>query len=149
MTPSNHITESLARWHECVATHDMSKLRDLVAEDAVFRSPVLWKPKPGAEMLLIALSAADKVFQDFRYHRQMTDGESWTLEFSARVGEMSLKGVDIIRFNAEGRIVDFEVMVRPAKGLQALAEAMAREMMAQGNYEKFVAAGAASRADEI
>ncbi|MGH9846722.1 MAG: nuclear transport factor 2 family protein [Blastocatellia bacterium] len=141
MNTTDRITKSLARWRECVASHDLSNLRDLIAEDAVFRSPVLWKPKEGAEMLVIALSAADKVFQDFTYHRQMTDGTSWALEFSARVGAMSLKGVDIIRFNADGRIEDFEVMVRPAKGLHALAEAMAKEMAAQGNYEKFIAGG--------
>jgi hypothetical protein len=137
MNSSEGITQSLARWRECVATHDPSTLRDLVADNAVFRSPVLWKPKEGAEMLMIALSAADKVFEDFTYHRQMTDGTSWTLEFSARVGEMSLKGVDIIRFNDEGKIEDFEVMVRPAKGLQALAEAMMKQMIAQGTYERF------------
>ena len=136
MTISNNITESLARWRECVATHDMSKLRDLVADNAVFRSPVLWKPKEGPEMLAIALGAADKVFQDFTYHRQMTDGESWTLEFSARVGEMSLKGVDIIRFNTQGKIEDFEVMVRPAKGLQWPRRATMRNSSPAGDPGK-------------
>lgn len=83
-------------------------------------------------------SAASQVFEDFTYHREMTDGSSWALEFSARVGEFQLKGVDIIRFNAEGKIEEFEVMVRPAKGLQALAEAMGKQMSAQGQYERFI-----------
>lgn len=129
--------EALARWLECVASHDMSKLDALVAETAVFRSPFLWKPKAGKEMVKIVLSAADKVFEDFTYHRQMTDGTSWTLEFSAHIGEISLKGVDLIRFNADGLIEELEVMVRPAKGLQALAEAMVKQMTLQGTYEKF------------
>ncbi len=116
----------------------MTALDDIIADDAVFHSPFLWKPKGGREMIKIALSAASQVFEDFKYHREMTDGSTWTLEFSARVGEMSLKGVDIIRFNRDGRIEDFEVMVRPAKGLQALAEAMARQLTAQGQYEKFI-----------
>jgi hypothetical protein len=50
------------------------------------------------------------------------------LEFSAHVGQLSVKGIDIIQFNAEGQIVDFEVMVRPANGLQALAVAMAQQL---------------------
>jgi SnoaL-like domain len=138
MAPTDKITESLARWLECVATHDMSKLHDLVADDAVFRSPVLWKPKHGAEMLRIALGAADQVFEDFTYHRQMTDGAaSWTLEFSAHIGDVHLKGVDLIRFNDDGKIAEFEVMVRPARGLQTLAEAMTKQMVAQGNYDRF------------
>lgn len=116
----------------------MTTLDQILADNVVFRSPFLWKPKAGKELITIVLSAASQVFEDFTYHREMTDGSSWTLEFSARVGEMSLKGVDLIRFNDEGKIEEFEVMVRPAKGLQALAEAMARQMAAQGQYEKFI-----------
>ncbi|MDX2030741.1 MAG: nuclear transport factor 2 family protein [Blastocatellia bacterium] len=129
--------EALARWLDCVASHDMSKLDAITAETAVFRSPFLWKPKPGREMMKIVLSAADKVFEDFAYHRQMTDGTSWTLEFSAHIGEISLKGIDLIRFDADGLIEEFEVMIRPAKGLQALAEAMVKQMTLQGTYDKF------------
>jgi hypothetical protein len=138
METRNAIAETLARFHRCVAEKDLSSIEELLADDVVFHSPFLWKPKPGKEMVRIVLSAASEVFEDFTYHRQMTDGSTWALEFSARVGEMSLKGVDIIRFNSEGRIEDFEVMVRPAKGLQALAEAMARQLAAQGQYEKFI-----------
>lgn len=138
MTTTSQISESLGRWHQCVAEKDMAKLDQLLADNVVFRSPFLWKPKAGKELITIVLSAASQVFEDFAYHRQMTDGSSWTLEFSARVGEMSLKGVDLIRFNSEGRIEELEVMVRPAKGLQALAEAMGKQMAAQGLYEKFI-----------
>lgn len=138
MPTSPPITAALARWHECVASHDRAALSDLLADEIVFRSPFLWKPKVGKELALIVLSAAAQVFADFTYHRELTDGTSWALEFSARVGEFSLKGVDIIRFNADGKIVEFEVMVRPAKGLQALAEAMGRQMAAQGQYEQFI-----------
>ena len=131
------ITTALARWHECVASGDMSKLDELVADEAVFRSPFLWKPKHGKALLKIVLSAASQVFEDFAYHREMTDGTSWTLEFSAHIGPVELKGVDLIRFNEAGQITEFEVMVRPAKGLQALGEAMARKMAEQGTWEQF------------
>lgn len=127
----------LAHWHECVETGDMNKLDALTADNVVFRSPFLWKPKPGKAMLKIVLNAASQVFEDFTYHRQMNDGTSWTLEFSAHIGPIELKGVDIIRFNAAGQIEEFEVLIRPAKGLQALGEAMARKMAEQGTWEQF------------
>ncbi len=138
MTTPNPIAESLARFHQSIAGKDMTVLGEILADKVVFRSPFLWKPKAGKELILIVLSAASQVFEDFTYHREMTDGSTWALEFSARVGEFSLKGVDLIRFNADGKIEDFEVMVRPAKGLQALAEAMGKQLAAQGRYEKFI-----------
>ncbi len=66
------------------------------------------------------------VFEDFTYHRQLVsaDGRSVVLEFSARVGEKQLKGIDLIQFDADGLITDFEVMIRPMSGLQALGAEM-------------------------
>jgi hypothetical protein len=110
-----------------------------MTEDCVFHSPFLWKPKPGRAKAMMALSAASQVFENFVYHRQLTDGSSVVLEFSANVGAMSLKGIDLIRFNTEGKIVEFEVMIRPFKGLQALADAMTKQLMKQGDYEAFIA----------
>ena len=70
-----------------------------------------------------------QAFSDFRYHRTFIGGErDVVLEFSAKVGDRDLKGIDMIRFDEAGRIVDFEVMVRPASGLQALGAEMARRM---------------------
>lgn len=66
------------------------------------------------------------VFEDFAYHRQLVsaDGRNVVLEFSARVGEKQLKGIDLIQFDADGLITDFEVMIRPMSGLQALGAEM-------------------------
>ena len=76
--------------------------------------------------------AVIQVFEDFAYHRQLVsdDGLSVVLEFSARVGERELKGIDLVRFDTDGLIVDFEVMVRPMSGLQALGDQMARRLAA-------------------
>jgi len=72
------------------------------------------------------------VFEDFTYHRQFAsaDSQSVVLEFSARVGDKSLKGVDLIQFDADGLITDFEVMVRPVNGLQALGAEMGARLAA-------------------
>jgi 2,4-dienoyl-CoA reductase (NADPH2) len=70
------------------------------------------------------------VFDDFVYHRELAgaDGTSVMLEFSAKVNGKALKGIDLIQFDAQGLIVDFEVMVRPMSGLQALADEMGKRM---------------------
>jgi hypothetical protein len=122
----------LARWHDCVARRDPNVLDELLADDVRFHSPFLWKPKEGKAITAAYLTAALQVIETLTYHRELGDGTSWMLEFSAKVGEFALKGIDLIRFGADGRIVEFEVMVRPFKGLTALAEAMQKQLAAQG-----------------
>jgi len=117
---------SLERWHAMVASKDLSGLEAIVHPEAVFRSPMAFKPYPSAQAVTLLLGTVLTVFEDFTYHRQFAsaDGLSVTLEFSARVGDKRLKGVDLVQFDAEGRIVDFEVMIRPFNGLQALGVEM-------------------------
>jgi hypothetical protein len=81
-------------------------------------------------MVSTILTTVLQVFEDFTYHREMATpgGLDVALEFSARVGDRQLKGIDLIRFNDKGKIVDFEVMVRPMSGLQALGAEMGRRL---------------------
>ena len=121
--------QTLRQWHEMVAARDLSRVASLCAPQVVFRSPVAFAPYQGAEPVAAFLQQAMRVLGDFRYHRSFSDGHrSVVLEFSARVGDKELKGIDMIRFDEAGRIEDFEVMVRPASGLQALGAEMARRM---------------------
>ena len=120
---------TLHRWHSMVAANDMSEVALLCPPDAVFRSPVAFSPYQGAPLVAAFLQQAMQVFDDFHYHRTFVAGEcNVVLEFSATVGDRALKGIDMIRFDAQGRIEEFEVMVRPASGLQALGAEMARRM---------------------
>jgi hypothetical protein len=132
MDPASAAAEGVRRWHDCVARRDFAALEALLADDVRFHSPFLWRAKDGKAIALAYLTAAVHVLEGLAYQREATDGTTWMLEFSAKVGDFSLKGIDIIRFGADGRIVDFEVMVRPFKGLTALAEAMQRQLAAQG-----------------
>lgn len=127
--PSNlkpAVAASLATWHEMVARHNLDNLASIVHPDAVFRSPMAISPYKSAAALILALSTVIRVFEDFRYYRQLAtdDGLNVVLEFSARVGDKQLKGIDFIRFDEQGKIVEFEVMVRPLSGLQALGQEM-------------------------
>lgn len=121
---------SLQRWHAMLASRDLKSLPELLAPDAVFRSPMAHTPYPGAPMVSMILNTVINVFEDFRYDRELAtaDGQSVVLEFSARVGEKQLKGIDLIRFNEQGQIIEFEVMIRPLSGLQALGEEMGRRL---------------------
>jgi len=120
--------DGLTKWHRFVSEKDIQALAEALADDVLFRSPVLWKPKEGKATALLYLSSAARVLEDFTYQRQFVGDNAVVLEFSAHVGTLSVKGVDIIQFNAAGQIVDFEVMVRPANGLQALGAAMAQQL---------------------
>ncbi len=117
---------ALARWHDMVASGDMSKVGEMARADVLFRSPVAHNPYEGREALTLVLSAVAGVFEDFTYHREFVseDGMSVALEFSAHVGGKQLKGADFIRFDEDGLIAEFEVMIRPASGLMALGQQM-------------------------
>lgn len=127
------VAESLERWHRMIASGDLSTLPSIVDAEAVFRSPIANKPYASREAVVLVLNTAYQVFENFAYHRQLAtdDGLSVVLEFSANVGDRQLKGIDFIRFNDAGKIVEFEVMVRPLSGLQALGEAMGARIGAQ------------------
>ena len=124
------VATTLAQWHTMIAQKDLRELPALLHPDAVFRSPMAHSPYASAQAVALILNTVIQVFNDFTYHRQLAsdDGLSVVLEFSATVGDKALKGIDLIQFNAQGQIVDFEVMVRPMSGLQALGEEMGKRL---------------------
>ncbi|WP_207882915.1 nuclear transport factor 2 family protein [Pseudomonas sp. 30_B] len=127
---NTHAAASLERWHQMVARKDFSNLPELLAPNIVFRSPMAHTPYPGAPVAATILGTVLQVFGNFVYHRQLAtaDGLSVVLEFSAQVNGRDLKGIDMIRFDETGKIVEFEVMIRPMSGLQALGEEMGRRL---------------------
>jgi len=124
------VAASMQQWHGMIRQADLSALPALLDPQAVFRSPMAHTPYPSAAVVSKILNTVFEVFQEFTYHREFSsaDGLNVVLEFSAKVGEKSLKGIDMIRFNEDGKIVEFEVMVRPLSGLQALGEEMGRRL---------------------
>lgn len=122
------MNETLSRWHQFVVTQDAEILEEILADEVRFHSPFVWKPKEGKSMTRQILTTVATVFEDFRYVREITDERNFALEFEARIGELSLRGVDLIQIDAEGRIVDFEVMIRPANALQTLGAEMGKRL---------------------
>src|SRR5664279_1186647 len=112
-------------WHRFVASGDHDLLASLLSEHIVFRSPFVQSPIPGRVATLLVLTIVTQIFENFRYHRTFIGGpHDAALEFAANIGKWQLKGIDLIKFNESGEMIEFEVMIRPIKALQALGEEM-------------------------
>lgn len=119
------VKTTLTDWHRFVETKDAALLPPLFADTTVFRSPFVHQPIPGRPASVLILSTVVQIFENFRYHRVFVSGaHDVVLEFSANIGDLQLKGVDLAKFGGDGKIVEFEVMVRPFKALAALGEQM-------------------------
>ena len=111
-----------------VEAEDPEALTGALAEDVAFRSPVVFRAYEGkAVVSTILVEGALNVFEDFRYTEQLEDGDAAALIFKARVGDREVDGLDLLRFDADGKVRELMVMVRPMSGLKALAEAMGRQ----------------------
>jgi len=123
---------NLQRWHDVIFKQDFDLLQELLDENVEFHSPTVWKPKLGRDVTAYILQMITDIFEDFEYHRQWVDGNNFALEFSATVDGKKLKGIDLIRWNDEGKIEHFEVMLRPINGLQLVFEKMTQRLQDAG-----------------
>lgn len=112
-------------WHDIVRTQDLDRLDALLADDVVFRSPAVHTPQEGKALTTAYLTAALLVLgPGLTYHRELVGEDSAMLEFTTVVGGKQVHGIDLMRWDDDGRLVEFTVMVRPLQGLTALVEAM-------------------------
>ncbi|MCD1622743.1 nuclear transport factor 2 family protein [Citromicrobium bathyomarinum] len=127
MTPTQ---QGLAEWHTLATAPDPERLARLVAQDAVFHSPVVHTPQEGRALVVSYLSAAAATLGqgEFRYVRELVDGQNVMLEFTCVLDGIQVNGVDIIRFDEAGMIADFKVMIRPIKAVNKVWEMMAAEL---------------------
>lgn len=124
---------NLARWHAYMeGGSDPALLSDMLADDAVFHSPVVHTPQGGKAIVMAYLVAASHVLgnEAFRYVRELVDGNEMMLEFVTELDGITINGVDIIRWNSDGKISDFKVMVRPLKAINKVWEMMAAQLAA-------------------
>jgi len=116
-------------WHAVVQSGDPALLDDLLADDVVFRSPAIFTPQQGKAVTTQYLSSAMVVLgPSLRYTGEWHGETSAVLEFEADLEGVYVQGVDMLRWNAEGKLVSFTVMVRPMRGLQKLIELMSRQL---------------------
>src|SRR5215212_11054861 len=114
------------RMKVALESRDLDGAVALLADDVVFRSPIVHKPYHGPDAVRALLGGVMAVFEDFRYERVIgaPDAADHALVFAARIGDRDIEGCDFLHENAEGLIDEFVVMVRPLSGALALAEAM-------------------------
>lgn len=124
-------TKGLERWHEVIAGgSEPAALAAIIREDAVFHSPVVHTPQRGRALVVAYLAAAGQTLgnANFRYVRELVDRENAVLEFETQLDDIHVNGIDLIRFDEDGMIADFKVMVRPLKAVNKVWEAMAAQL---------------------
>jgi hypothetical protein len=127
-------SDTISAWHELVRTRNAEGLDALLADEVVFHSPILHTPQVGKALTTMYLTAAVQVIANdtFRYVREIVGSRDAALEFQVEIDGISVNGIDLIRWNDAGRIVDFKVMIRPLKAvnlLHARMRAMLESMM--------------------
>lgn len=125
---------ALSRWHDFVTQGEPAILNEILADTAVFHSPVVHAPQHGKALVTAYLSAAYSVFSkgSFEYLGEWHSDDGAVLEFKAEIDGIVINGVDMMRFDANGQIVDFKVMVRPLKGVNLLHQMMKAMLEAGG-----------------
>lgn len=125
-------TNTIDSWHNIVRSRDTRGISDLLADDVVFHSPVVHTPQLGKAITTMYLTAALHVFgnDSFRYVREVVGENDAVLEFDTEIDGITVNGVDMIKWNADGRIIEFKVMVRPLKAMNLIHQKMGEMLSA-------------------
>ena len=130
---------AVKKWYEVMKSNDMDKLDELLAEDVVFYSPVVYTPQKGKDITKMYLMAAGGVFgegtieaesesnksqSNFKYIKEIIGEKSALLEFESEIDGIYVNGVDLISWNEEEKITEFKVIVRPLKAVNMLHQKM-------------------------
>ena len=118
---------ALYTWHEVASARNVAGLDALLADEVVFHSPVVHTPQVGKKITKLYLAAAVQVFfnESFRYVREIVGPRDAALEFQVEIDGIAVNGIDLIKWNDAGQIVEFKVMIRPLKAINLIHQKMA------------------------
>ena len=118
--------ELIHKWHDAIKSDNPKILNKILAEKAVFSSPVVFKPLEGKAITMMYLQAAGQSFnmEKFKYTKEIHDGLNSVLEFETYIDDISVNGIDMIEWNQDGQIISFKVMIRPYKAVLKVQERM-------------------------
>ena len=133
------IEHVVAQWHAYLNGELPGGLDDLLDDNVVFYSPIVFTPQRGKKITSVYLQAAGQTFagsdssskrnldsgERFRYTKSVISGDTAVLEFETTMEGKYVNGVDIIRCNDEGRIIEFRVMIRPLQAVNLVHQQMA------------------------
>jgi len=138
------IKENIKKWHDHIKGELPGGLDELLDDDVVFYSPIVFSPQKGKELTTLYLMAAGNTFggdqskdgtleeSSFKYTKEVLDGNQAVLEFETQINGKYVNGVDIITFNDKGKIIEFKVMIRPLQAVSIIHEKM-QEMLSNLN----------------
>jgi hypothetical protein len=126
------LSDPIKTWHRLVENRNVDGLEELLADEAVFHSPVVHTPQVGKAITKKYLAAAFQVFfnDSFRYVRALQDDRDAVLEFEVQLDGITINGVDMIKWNEAGKITEFKVMLRPLKAVNLIQQKMAEMLRA-------------------
>jgi ketosteroid isomerase-like protein len=131
------IENTIAAWHKIIKTKDAAGLDNILADNVVFHSPIVHTPQEGKPITILYLTAALYVFNNdsFKYLKEVISGNNAVLEFSTVIEGITVNGVDMITWGADGRITEFKVMVRPLKAINLIHKIMKLELQKQSTLK--------------
>ena len=130
------IKENIKKWHDHIKGEFPGGFDELLADDVIFYSPIVFSPQKGKDLTTLYLMAAGNTFggdqskdgtlqeSSFKYTKEVLDGNQAILEFETQIDGKYVNGVDIITFNDEGKISEFKVMIRPLQAVNIIHEKM-------------------------
>lgn len=125
---TDQVQATITEWLRVVTTRDWDALPALLTDDVTYHNPAQAEPLRGTDALVGTLRLVFGIFEDFEYTRQFGGDEGHALEFRGRVGDAPFTGIDLLRFDGAGRIVDLVVMIRPIGAVMKLGEEVARRI---------------------
>lgn len=126
----DEVARFLVEWHRIVAERDLEALHGVLAEDVSLGAPPYWGRIAGRDVVHHLLGLIVGSIEGFTYHREWREGGELALEFTGRVGELELQGIDLISLDASQHIRRLDVMIRPVNAVLALRESVAPRMAA-------------------
>ena len=131
--------EAVKNWHSAMKSKDAETWDELLGEDVVFYSPVVFTPQKGKKITMLYLSAASGVFGDqkstnnsekkqskFKYVNEIIEGNSACLEFETEMNGLYVNGVDLIKWNEDNKITEFKVLIRPLQAVNHIHQMMGK-----------------------
>ncbi|MBR9863301.1 MAG: nuclear transport factor 2 family protein [Rhodobacteraceae bacterium] len=128
---------TIEKFKEIASKGDEAGMLTILADQVEFRPPTYFATWTGKEPVAAVLGHVGQVFEDFRYRRVMGDGKDWALEFQCKVGDLDAVGVDLLTLDDDGKIINFEVVMRPYKSIGALKEAMMQKVQTDARFLEF------------
>ena len=116
----------ISKWHNVVSLRDYNMLTEIVDDNCIFYSPVVFTPQRGKDITLKYLMAASEVFNasNFKYHKEIISNQHASLEFTLTLEDTEINGIDLITWNDDGLITEFKVFIRPLQGVNIIHKMM-------------------------